>query len=165
MSCYALDTWQGLWAMIALLAHHRLYNIIAYSLEHYCLLYVYRLIYREGKGGHSGIVCCGMCICWYTKKGKGGSLALSARQVYKGTHIMHTKHIGTMWYPCTLGPLCTLSTLKNKRDPMHTKHKMRTKSTHWVLNEQDKINVLQTSRKRFCHCIVCIQLLYVLYFI
>ena len=43
--------------MIALLAHHRLYNIIAYSLEHYCLLYVYRLIYREGKGGHSGIVC------------------------------------------------------------------------------------------------------------
>ncbi len=61
--------------MIALLAHHRLYNIIAYSLEHYCLLYVYRLIYREGKGGHSGIVCKasaqGHSVTLWKAKGKG----------------------------------------------------------------------------------------------
>ena len=40
-----------------LIALHRVCSNILYTLEHYCLLYVYVLIYTQGKGRHSGIVC------------------------------------------------------------------------------------------------------------
>ena len=58
------------------IALHRVYNTIEYSLQYYCLLHVYMLIYREGKGRHSSIVCkashlkCTRALC-HSLEGKG----------------------------------------------------------------------------------------------
>ena len=39
------------------IALRRLYNNIVHSSEHHCLMYVYMLIYTQGKGRRSGIAC------------------------------------------------------------------------------------------------------------
>ena len=53
------------------IAPHKVYNNIVYSLEYYCLLYVYMLIYTQVDDRHSGIVC---------NASAQGSLSLSGRQ-------------------------------------------------------------------------------------